>query len=83
MFTVTAWENPDDPKQLRGGPHQEAMDAFFGPDFTHGGVTSIWTPHRINAVWVRCGECGEMSTTQGIGSVCRSGHVLPAPPPFW
>jgi steroid delta-isomerase-like uncharacterized protein len=83
MFTVTAWESPDDIRQMRGGAHQEAMDGFFGPDFTHGGVTSVWTPHRLNAVWVRCGECGEMSATQGSGSTCRSGHTLPDPPPYW
>jgi steroid delta-isomerase-like uncharacterized protein len=83
MFTVTAWENPDDPKQLRGGAHQRAMDAFFGPDFTHGGVTSIWTPLRINTVRVRCGVCGEMSVTRGEGSTCEAGHVLPDSPPYW
>jgi len=83
MFTVTAWESPDDPRQLRGGAHQEAMDAFFGPDFTFGGVTSVWTPHRLNNVWVRCGECGEMSAAQSVGSTCRSGHTLPEPPPYW
>jgi steroid delta-isomerase-like uncharacterized protein len=82
-FTVTAWETPDDPSRMRGGAHQEAMDAFFGPDFTHGGVTSVWVPHHINPVWVRCGECGEMSATEGTGATCRSGHTLPDPPPYW
>lgn len=83
-FTITAWETPDDPARMRGGgAHQEAMDAFYGPDFTHGGVTSIWTPHRINPLFVRCRECGEMCTTEGEGSTCRSGHKLPDPPPYW
>jgi steroid delta-isomerase-like uncharacterized protein len=83
MFTVTAWETPDDPSQMRGGAHQEAINAFFGPDFTYGGVTSIWEPHRLNTLWVRCNECGEMSATEGQGSTCRSGHTLPEPPPYW
>lgn len=83
MFTVTAWETPEDPGQLRGGAHQEAMDAFFGSDFTHGGVTSVWTPHRMNTVWVRCAMCDVMSATQGPGSTCRFGHRLPDPPPYW
>lgn len=83
MFTVTAWESPDDPRQMRARAHQEAMDRFFGPDFTYGGVTSVWTPHHINNVWVRCGECGEMSAAQGSGSTCRAGHTLPDAPPYW
>src|SRR5262245_23501261 len=58
MFTVTAWETAEDSKQIRHGAHKEAMDAFFGPDFTHGGVTSVWIPHRMNSVWVRCNDCG-------------------------
>ena len=83
MFTVTAWEDPDDLKQIHSGAHREAVKSFFGPDFTSAGVTSVWTPHRMNTVWVRCGECGAMSATQGSGSTCRSGHVLPDPPPYW
>jgi len=83
MFTVAAWETPDDPAQVRGGAHQEAMDAFWGPGFTHGGVTSIWTPHRINALWVRCTVCDRMSVTHGEGSTCSAGHALPDPPPYW
>lgn len=38
MFTITAWEDTESPKRLlRGGAHKEAMDRFFGPDFTAGG----------------------------------------------
>ena len=83
MFTVTAWDSPDDVKQIHGGAHRDAVRSFFGPDFVSAGTTSVWTPHRINAVWVRCGECGAMSATQGNGSKCRSGHVLPDQPPYW
>jgi steroid delta-isomerase-like uncharacterized protein len=83
MFTITAWESPDDIRQMRGGAHQDAMAAFFGPDFTHGGTTNVWTPHRLNPVWVRCSECGEMSATQDKDSKCRCGQALPEPPPYW
>jgi steroid delta-isomerase-like uncharacterized protein len=83
MFTVTAWESPEDSRQMDGGAHREAVDAFFRKDFTLGGVTSLWTPLRINRLWVRCNECREMSMSEGPGSKCRSGHTLPAPPPYW
>jgi steroid delta-isomerase-like uncharacterized protein len=83
MFTVSAWEDLGDLKQIHGSAHKEAMKSFFGPDFSHGLVTSVWTPCRFNPVWVRCRECGAMSATQGNGSTCRSGHVLPDQPPYW
>ena len=83
MFTVTAWETPDDLKRIHTGAHREALKSFFGPDLTSGGVTSVWTPHRMNTIWVRCTECGAMSATRGDGSMCRAGHLLPAPPPQW
>jgi steroid delta-isomerase-like uncharacterized protein len=83
MFTVTAWETPDDPGQLRGGAHKDALDAFFGPGFTYGGVTSVWIPHHFNPVWVRCGVCDAMSVANEKGATCRAGHPLPDPPPYW
>jgi hypothetical protein len=83
MFTISAWETPEDSAQLRGGAHQKAMDAFFGPDFTHGAFTGVFTPHRFNARWVRCSVCDQMAPTNGKGATCRAGHVLPDPPPYW
>jgi steroid delta-isomerase-like uncharacterized protein len=83
MFTVTAWETAEDPKQIHTGAHREAVKSFFGPDLASSGVTSVWTPHRINTLWVRCAECGAMSATRGKGSTCHAGHILPAPPPHW
>lgn len=49
MLTVTAWESPDNPRQLlRGGTHQEAMGRFFGPELAAGAWTSVWIPERAN-----------------------------------
>ena len=83
MFTITAWETPDDPMQMRGGAHQAALDAFYGPGFTHAGFTGVWIPHRLNPLWVRCNVCDTMSASAGKGSTCRAGHPLPDPPPYW
>ena len=84
MLTVTAWEDAESPGQMfRGGTHSEAMRQFFGPDFTAGGVTSVWKPERINALWVRCESCGTMEDHDLSNGACQCGQPLPEPPPYW
>jgi len=84
LYTITAWEDTDGPRQLlRGGTHKEAMDRFFGPDFAAGGMTSVWKPERINALWVRCESCGSMEDHDLSNGTCRCGQPLPEPPPYW
>jgi hypothetical protein len=83
MFTITAWERAEDPARLRESPaHNEAMRRFFGPDFARGGQTGVWSPHRLNGMWVRCEACGEM-VLSGAGPDCRCGAALPAAPRYW
>jgi steroid delta-isomerase-like uncharacterized protein len=85
MFTVSAWEQPDQPRQLlrEGGAHREATRRFFGPDFTRGGATTVWEPHRINTMWVRCGACGRMADAHRSDGACECGTALPEHPPYW
>jgi hypothetical protein len=84
MFTITAWEHRDNPRQfMKKGAHKQAVDRFFGPDFTAGGVTTVWVPERINTMWVRCGECAEMSSADAESGQCRNGHGLPERPSYW
>jgi steroid delta-isomerase-like uncharacterized protein len=85
MFTATAWEGPDDPRQLlrEGGTHREAMQRFFGPGFTRGGVTTVLAPERQNAMWVRCEACGQMADSRKLEGGCRCGARLPEHPPYW
>lgn len=68
---------------MKRGTHKDAMTRFFGPDFTHGGVTSVWVPDRVNTMWVRCQECGEMSSADAATGLCAGGHPLPERPPYW
>lgn len=83
-LTVTAWESPEDARQLaRRGTHSEAMKAFFGPDLALGGYTSVWTPERINAMWVRCPECSRMVDHEKHDGNCECGARLPDPQPYW
>ena len=84
LFTITAWEDAESPKPLlRGGAHKEAMDRFFGPDFAVGGMTSVWVPDRINAMWVRCTTCGRMADYEKLEGKCQCGQTLPEHPPYW
>ena len=84
LFTITAWEYANGPKQLlQRGAHKEAMERFFGPDFSTGGMTSVWVPDRINAMWVRCPHCGRMVVHSGEDQKCQCGQVLPEHAPYW
>jgi hypothetical protein len=84
-FTVSAWETVDNPRQLlrEGGAHWEAMQRFFGPDFAHGGTTTVWAPHHLNAMWVRCEVCGTMADAHELDGACPCGAPLPKHPDYW
>ena len=84
MLTVTAWDDPESPRQLmREGTHVQAMKGFFGPEIAAGGYTSVWVPERFNATWVRCPECGRMTGYEKAEGRCSCGQALPEPPPYW
>ena len=83
MMTVTAWEDPENPRRLlRDGTHTEAMRVFFGPEFSIGAMTSVWTPERIN-LWVRCTECGRMMGYERSAGRCACGELLSERLPYW
>ena len=59
------------------------MQRFFGSAFTRGGATTVWEPHRLNAMWVRCEACGRMSDADKLDGACQCGATLPEHPPYW
>lgn len=82
MFTITAWETPEDAAAVFRAPsHVEGMRRFFGSELAASGQTGVWAPHRLNGMWVRCADCGEM--TRASAGLCASGHALPEPPAYW
>jgi steroid delta-isomerase-like uncharacterized protein len=84
LMTITAWENPKDPRQLlAGGSHAEAMKKFFGTELASGGFTSVWVPERINARWVRCDACNRMTDHERSAGTCSCGTKLPEPLSYW
>ena len=84
LFTVSAWEDAEAPRQLlQGGQHREAMHRFFGPEFAVGGITTVWEPGRLNTMWVRCESCGQMVDALKQAGTCKCGASLPEHPPYW
>jgi hypothetical protein len=79
---MTAWEGADDPRQLRQGQHASAMREEYGGALASAGSTGTWRPMHLVAR-VRSDACGQWRHTQGAGSSCNCGAVLPEPPALW
>src|SRR5439155_3927943 len=53
LYTVTAWERPDQPRQLLAdGAHKAASQRFLVDGFGVAGQFGVWTPHHGNRALV-------------------------------
>lgn len=83
-FTVTAWESEDAMRAALAGHHAEAMRELFADDFVASVWTSVWTPTRLNRIWVRCTACASLENVGDDHRACSScGAELPTRPLFW
>lgn len=83
-FTVTAWEDEDALRRGLSGHHATAMRELFGQDFVASVWTSVWTPTRLNRLWVRCTHCASLEAVNDQHSQCSQCHQpLPAKQSFW
>lgn len=81
--TISAWEKPEHTLQLKkGGTHSEAMRKFWA-ELSDAAFTSVWVPHHINPMWVRCTVCGKMNSYDKNAGVCMCGQPLPEAPPYF
>jgi len=81
--TISAWEKPEQTKQLmRGGTHAQAMRRFWD-ELSHSAFTSVWVPHHINPMWVRCQACRKMSDYEKNSGICDCGQQLPEAPAYF
>ncbi len=83
-FTVTAWEDEDAMKRALAKHHATAMRELFTQDFVASVWTSVWTPTRMNRLWVRCEACGALEDVNDDHRDCSRCHAaLPTRPAFW
>ncbi|MBT8447193.1 MAG: SnoaL-like domain-containing protein [Gammaproteobacteria bacterium] len=81
--TVTAWEKPEQARQLMTSPsHKQAMQRFWS-DLGDAAYTSLWVPEHINTLWVRCTACGKMSDYEKLEGNCGCGEALPERPTYF
>jgi len=83
-FTVTAWEDEAAMKRGLGKHHAVAMRALFGEDFVASVWTSVWTPTRVNRLWVRCVVCAALEDVSDDHRQCsRCQATMPERPAYW
>jgi hypothetical protein len=83
-FTVTAWEDEASMRRALGKHHAVAMEELFGKDFVASVWTSVWTPARVNRIWVRCPSCASLEDVSDDHRTCgRCGAPMPERPAFW
>jgi steroid delta-isomerase-like uncharacterized protein len=82
-ITISAWESPENVKQIHGSEaHRKAMSRFWN-DLGHAAYTSVWTPERINPLWVRCTACKKMKDFEKSAGRCECGAALPEAPAYF
>ena len=83
-FTVTAWEDEASMRRALDKHHAQAMKELFGERFVASVWTSVWTPTRINRIWVRCPACGSLEDVSDDHRSCTKCQApMPERPSFW
>jgi len=83
-FTVTAWEDEASMKRALAKHHAVAMKELFAETFVASVWTSVWTPARMNRIWVRCPSCGSLEDVNDDHRSCGRCHApMPDRPAFW
>jgi hypothetical protein len=83
-FTVTAWKDEASMKRALAKHHAVAMKELFNERFVASVWTSVWTPTRMNRIWVRCPSCGSLEDVNDDHRSCGKCHApMPERPAFW
>ena len=80
--TISAWEKPENVAAImQSKSHTEAVNRFYS-DLSHAAFTSVWIPHHMNSLWIRCNACKKMNDSNKM-SMCECGSKLPEPPAYF
>ena len=83
-FTVTAWTSEEAMRRALSRHHAVAMRELLSENFVASVWTSVWTPSRINRIWVRCTACAALEDVSDDHRAClQCGTTLPVRPGFW
>lgn len=79
LYTITAWDSVDAVQQVwKSSLHNSAVKRFFHEDFAAAVGTSVFTVDHVNAVWMRCADCGQV-INRTEHDTCPCGQPLPEP----
>lgn len=83
-FTCTAWENEASLYRALDQHHAEAKQDFRTSGLSPGVWTSVWKPHHLNRLWVRCLICDTPNDAGTDARQCSTcGSELPPRPSYW
>jgi hypothetical protein len=82
LYTVSAWETPEQPRQLLRGKHRELMTYFHESRTGTALGAGVYVPHRAPAPLARC-ECGMLVRCGKPEGRCRCGRAAPPTPAAW
>lgn len=84
MFTISAYESPSDIQGMPQVAHRDAVKATFTDNgLGAGGSTSVWQPHHLNPLFIRCPACQKMARAEGDTPRCTCGAALPTDFLYW
>ncbi|MGH7534256.1 MAG: ester cyclase [Gemmatimonadales bacterium] len=83
LYTITAWRDPDDARQLRAGHHAESVRKVFSGQIGAAGAFGLWVALHPAPMRVRCGGGGAWAREGKPGEACACGAALPIRPPAW
>jgi len=83
-FTCTAWQDEAALHRALDKHHSRAKQEFRTSGLSPGVWTSVWRPHHINRLWVRCTTCDQPNDATDDPSTCGNcGAHLPLRPTYW
>jgi steroid delta-isomerase-like uncharacterized protein len=83
-FTCSAWEDEAALHRALDKQHARAKQDFRTSGLSPGVWTSVWKPHHVNRLWVRCPTCDQPNDATDDPAACGNcGGDLPRRPSYW